>query len=118
MSISRYKNKRNKIKPFAALELEVVRSEMWKSLKSTEAWIYLILKTFYKGDNQKFKAPFGEIKRRSRVRHSETIYKAIQGLEYRNWIRVTRYAKHGKRRGLRVKPNEYELTFHYDLRRW
>ena len=112
------KKKKKKTRPFAAVEHITVESEAWQSLTKSEPWVYTILKTFYKGDSQKFKAPFNEIKKRSRIKHGDTINKAIQGLEVKGWIEVTRYAKHGKRRGLRVKPNEYKLTFRYDYRRW
>jgi hypothetical protein len=118
MPLSSYRQKKNKEKPFAALELEIVNSEAWTYLNSTEAWVYIVLKTFYKGAKRNFKAPFKEIKKRSRIKHGETIDKAIKGLEDRGWIRVARYAKHGKCRGLRVRPNEYELTFHWDIQRW
>ena len=118
MTISGYQQKKNKDRPFGAIELKTVTSEAWTYLNSTEAWIYAVLKTFYKGDKRKFKAPFKEIIKRSRIKHGETISKAIKGLEDRGWIRVTRYAKHGKRRGLRVRANEYELTFHWDTQRW
>ena len=81
MTISRHKKKKNQVKPFATLELVTINSTYWEGINSTEAWVYTVLKTFYKGNRQKFKAPFNEIKRRSRIKHADTINKAIQGVD-------------------------------------
>jgi DNA-binding HxlR family transcriptional regulator len=83
-----------------------------------EAHVYNTLKTFYRGNGDSFKAPFDALKRRTRIRHGATLAKALIELEQKGWVEVVRYAKHGKRRGLRVKPNEYRLTFKFDAKRW
>jgi len=112
------KKRKKRTPPFAPVELRTVESEAWENLKSTEAWVYTVLKTFYRGDLRAFKAPFEAIKQRSRIKHGDTINKAIQGLEIKGWIEVGRYAKHGRGRGLRVRPNEYKLIFKHDTRRF
>jgi len=71
--------KKQKKKPFAAIELETILSDQWKQLKASEGWVYTILKTFYTGEGKSFKAPFADIKRRSGIKHGETIDRAIQG---------------------------------------
>lgn len=105
-------------KPFAPIEVGTVISNAWQQLNRTEAHMYNILKTFYRGGRERFKASFDELKKRSRIRHGGTIDKAIQGLEQKGWLGVVRYAKHGACRGLRVRPNEYELTFQHDFARY
>ena len=105
-------------KPFAAIEIGTVTSEHWELLIRSEAHVYNTLKTFYRGKKEAFSASFDELKKRTRIKHGHTLDKSIQGLEMKGWIKVTRYAKHGKCRGLRVKPNEYELTFQHDYCRW
>ena len=110
--------KRPKDKPFGAIEVKTVSSDEWSFLSSTERHVYNILKTFYKGGKAFFKAPFNDLKNRTGIKHGRTLDKALQGLEKRSWIQVTRYAKHGKGRGLRVKANEYNLTGNYDYLRW
>lgn len=112
------KSGHKKGKPFAAIELETVHSEAWKMLNKVEAHIYNTVKTFYRGNGEPFKAPFEALKQRSRIKHGGTINTAIQGLEQKGWIEVVRHAKHGKRRGLRVKANVYKLTFKFDRQRW
>ena len=109
---------KGKSKPFAAVEIGTVTSDAWKQLNSTEAHLYTSLKTFYRGNGQKFRAPFSALKERTRIKHPGTISKAIASLEVKEWISVTRYGKHGHGKGLRVKANEYELTFLYDYFRW
>lgn len=121
MGISKaiYTEKRNKKKkpPFGAIEVKTVESEEWERLNSTEAHIYNTLKTFYWKEKKVFLASFSGIKKRSRIKHGYTIEKALKGLEKEGWIEVKRYAKHGKKRGLRVRPNEYSLTFRFDRMR-
>lgn len=117
MAKKNYKKKIYK-RPFGAVEISTFQNDEWMLLKPTPALIYIILKTFYKGDGKPFQAPFDEIKKRSLIKQGGTIINAIKYLEERNWITVTRYAKHGKGRGLRVKPNLYTLTWSFDLRRW
>lgn len=112
------RGKGRKEKPFAAIEIATVTSEPWKQLNRTEAHVYNITKTFYRGDMEGFQAPFEELKKRTRIKHGKTLDKAIHGLEEKGWLRVVRYAKHGQRRGLRVRPNEYELTFQHDFARF
>ena len=113
------KNERHKEKkPFGAIEVETVRSEAWGKLRSQEAHVYNTLKTFYHGEKKSFKAPFSFLKQRTRIKHGHTLLLAIKGLEEKGWVRVVRYAQFGKRRGLRVKANEYELTFIHDRARW
>ena len=112
------KRGRLKSKPFGAIELATLNSDEWKKLNRMEAHVYNILKTFYKGEKNGFKAPFSELRKRTRIRHGATLDKAIKGLEQRGWLEVIRYAKHGKGRGLRVRSNEYELTFAFDYCRW
>ena len=116
--MSRRPGKGKKEKPFASIEVATVTSDPWKQLNRTESHVYNILKTFYHGNREGFKASFGEQKNRSRIRHGKTLDSAIQGLEQKAWLKVVRYAKHGQRRGLRVRPNEYELTFQFDFCRW
>lgn len=115
---SRYKNlkRRVKSKPFATIEIQTVCNEQWKLLNSTEAHTYNILKTFYRGQNQWFTAPFSALKERTRIKHSNTLDTAIRALESKGWVEVRRYAKH--RKGLGVKCNEYKLTKKYDYIRW
>jgi len=83
-----------------------------------ETHTYNTLKTFYRGNGTSFKAPFDAMKRRTRIKHGQTLSIAIKGLQTKEWIEVARGAKHGKRKGLRVRPNEYRLTFKYDHKRW
>jgi len=114
------KNKlgKQKSKPFGAIEIATIDSEPWQGLNKIEAHAYNTLKTFYRGNGESFKAPFDAIKRRTRIKHGQTLATAIEGLEGKGWIEVIRGAKHGKRRGLRVRPNEYSLTFKFDHKRW
>ncbi len=112
------KSGKKKEKPFGAVEVGTVNSEPWKALNKIEAHTYNTLKTFYRGNGEPFKAPFEALKQRSRIKHGGTVDKAVQSLEQKEWIEVTRYAKHGKRRGLRVKANVYKLTFKFDHQRW
>ena len=115
-----YKNKklRKQGKPFGAIEIATIDSPEWQCLSKIEAHAYNTLKTFYRGNGDGFKASFDALKRRTRIKHGQTLAKAIEGLESKQWIQVVRGAKHGKRRGLRVRPNEYRLTFIYDHKRW
>lgn len=115
---SRSKRKHVKGKPFGAIELATLNSDEWKKLTRLEAHLYNILKTFYKGERNNFKAPFSALKQRTRIKHGATLNKAIKGLAERGWIEVVRYAKHGRGRGLRVRSNEYKLTFTIDYCRW
>lgn len=112
------KSGKQKTKPFGAIEIATIDSEAWKGLNKIEAHTYNTLKTFYRGNGDPFKAPFDALKRRTRIRHGKTLAKAIEGLEAKGWVEVVRGAKHGKRRGLRVRPNEYRLTFKHDYKRW
>lgn len=107
-----------KPKPFGTIEIATISSEHWRMLKTTEAHVYNTLKTFYRGNSQSFKAPFALLKQRTRIQHGETLNGAIKGLQEKSWIEVVRYAKHGTGRGLRVKSNEYKLTFKFDQQRW
>ena len=100
--------------PFGAVEVKTVESEEWMRLNTTSRHVYNILKTFYRGGGERFKAPFDGLKKRTGIRQSGTLHRAIQALEVAGWIEVTRYAKHGKSRGLRVKANEYRLTGKHD----
>lgn len=109
---------KKKSKPFGPIEVQTVDSELWQQLNFVQAHIYNTLKTFYHGDGAWFKAPFGKMKQRTRIKHGETINKALAVLERRDWIEVTRYSKHGKGRGLRVKANDYRLTFKFDYKRY
>lgn len=115
---SSQRNKQKKQKPFGAIEISTIDSPEWKRLSKLEAHVYNIFKTFYRGEGKTFKAPFEYLKQRTRIRHGETLHKAIQGLEQKDWIEVIRYAKHGRGRGLRVRANEYRLTQKFDRCRW
>lgn len=114
------KRDRKKIgqKPFGAVEFETVSGDAWKMLNYLEAHIYNTLKTFYKGNRDSFTAPFDLLKQRSRIRHSKTIQKGIEGLERKGWIEVTRYARVVKKKGLRRRSNKYLLTGNHDFLRW
>ena len=116
--INKSLKKKGKAKPFGAIEIETLESKAWQDLKSTERHIYNTLKTFYQGDGKSFKAPFSKLKRRSGIRHGDTLDTAIRGLEEKGWIVVGRKAKHGRRKGLRVGKNEYLITAKYDVLRW
>jgi hypothetical protein len=105
--------------PFAAVELLTVESLEWSKLNKMEAHVYNTLKTFYRGKDRKcFRASFDRIKKRSRIKQGRSINRAIRGLEQKGWIEVVRYSKHGYRKALGVKPNEYNLTFRFDRMRW
>lgn len=111
--------KKKKPKPFGTIEVATVESDEWSKLDKLEALVYHTLKTFYRGREQKsFRAGFDRIKKRSRIKEGRTVHRAIMGLEEKEWIMVTRYAKHGKRRGLRIRPNEYQLTLKFDIMHW
>jgi len=113
------KAKKKGLPPFAAVELKTLNSEAWKLLNSTEAHMYNILKSFYRGDERPFTAPFSQLKQRSRIKHGSTLRKAIDGLEERGWIRVERWYRPGKGcRGFKQKPNVYVLTFMFEKKRW
>ena len=112
------KRNKKKAKPFGPVEVQTVNSEPWQQLNFMQAHVYNILKTFYHGDGEWFQAPFGKMKQRTRIKHGDTISKALCVLEKREWIEVARYAKHGKGRGLRVKANDYKLTFKFDYKRY
>ena len=110
--------KKTKKKPFGAIEVETVDSEPWQRLRFVQRHVYNILKTFYQGNGDWFKAPFNALKRRTGIKHADTIGKALEVLEQQEWVEVTRYAKHGKGRGWRVKANRYRLTFKFDYKRY
>lgn len=112
------RNKQKKQKPFGAIEISTVDSPEWKKLLKLEAHVYNTFKTFYRGEGKTFKAPFERLKQRTRIKHGKTLHNAIEGLKQKGWIEVDRYAKHGRGRGLRVRANEYRLTFKLDYRRW
>lgn len=106
-----------KDKPFAAIELSCITSDAWRNLNSTEALMYMVLKSFYRGNKEKFKAPFSLIRVRSRIKHNGTIQKAVSGLEAKGWIKVDRCVRQSNT-GLRIGANEYELISTNDFMRW
>ncbi len=110
--------RRVKDKPFGAVELATLNSKEWETLNRMEAHVYNTLKTFYKGEQKSFTAPFHDLKQRTRIKHGKTLDQAIKGLNEKGWLEVVRYAKHGTGRGLRVRSNEYSLSFAYDFCRW
>lgn len=105
-------------KPFGPIEVETTDSEPWRKLNHVQAHVYNTLKTFYHGNAEWFEAPFSALKRRTGIKHGATIDKALVVLEQKGWVEITRYAKHGKGRGLRVKANRYRLTFKFDYKRY